>query len=172
VRITGLEGSTPDARALAAASEDAGPVEPKPVEEAVEAVARAEAATEARPETVRFTRETAYTAPAVDAYSLRLIAQRKLYDRGTLVQHSPSLAALAPGSGLLVHPTDLERLGLRGGDPVKVTSQRGTLTLEAHASTAVPRGAAAILVNQPGPDPADLIDATRPVTDIRIETVS
>jgi anaerobic selenocysteine-containing dehydrogenase len=103
---------------------------------------------------------------------LRLIAQRKLYDRGTLVQHSPSLAALAPGSGLLVHPTDLERLGLRGGDPVKVTSQRGTLTLEAHASTAVPRGAAAILVNQPGPDPADLIDATRPVTDIRIETVS
>jgi len=171
VRITGVEGSTPDARALAAVAEDAVPAEPKPVEEAVEAVARAEAATEARPDTVRFRRDTPYEAPAVDAYSLRLIAQRKLYDRGTLVQHSPSLAELAPGTSLLVHPTDLDRLGLRGGDPVKITSPRTTLTIDAQASTSVPRGAAALLVNQPGPDPADLIDASKAVTDIRIETV-
>jgi hypothetical protein len=43
--------------------------------------------------------------------------------------------------------------------------------VEAHASTAIPKGSAALTVNQPGPDPADLIDATTHVTDVRIETV-
>ena len=42
--------------------------------------------------------------PPVDAYSLRLVATRKLYDRGTLVQHSPSLAGLAAGTALRVQP--------------------------------------------------------------------
>src|SRR5690606_26644101 len=34
--------------------------------------------------------------PSLDAYSLRLVVNRKLYDRGTLVSNSPSLADLAP----------------------------------------------------------------------------
>ena len=36
--------------------------------------------------------------PAIDSYSLRLVVARKLYDAGTLVQQSPSLAPLAPGA--------------------------------------------------------------------------
>ena len=124
-----------------------------------------------RPDTARFTRGAAYESPAVDSYSLRLIAPRKLYDLGTLVQHARSIAELAPGSSLLVHPYDLDRLGVRDGGKVKVTSPRTTLTVDAHASTAVPKGSAALTVNQPGPDPADLIDATQHVTDVRIENV-
>jgi anaerobic selenocysteine-containing dehydrogenase len=72
---------------------------------------------------------------------------------------------------LLVHPYDLDRLGVSDGGQVKVTSPRTTLTVEAHASTTIPKGSVALTVNQPGPDPADLIDATRAVTDVRIETV-
>jgi predicted molibdopterin-dependent oxidoreductase YjgC len=188
VRITGIEGSTPDNAALAEAAEASdepgepgdSPVRPEgspdseqeaDAVEAVEAVARAEEETQARPATVTFTRGAPYESPALDSYSLRLIAHRKLYDLGTLVQHSPSIAALAPGSTLLIHPYDLDRLGLGDGGRVKVTSPRTTLTVEAHASTSIPRGAAALTVNQPGPDPADLIDATQDVTDVRIETV-
>jgi hypothetical protein len=43
--------------------------------------------------------------------------------------------------------------------------------VEAHASTAIPKGSAALAVNQPGPNPADLIDATQDITDLRIDTV-
>jgi predicted molibdopterin-dependent oxidoreductase YjgC len=124
-----------------------------------------------RPHTAQFSRNGAYESPALDSYSLRLIAHRRLYDLGTLVQHAPSIAALAPGSTLLVHPYDLDRLGVRDGGQVKVVSPRSTITVEAHASTVIPKGSVALTVNQPGPDPADLIDATQAVTDIRIESL-
>ena len=39
---------------------------------------------------------TTYEAPAVDAYSLRLVTYRKLFDLGTLVQSAPSLASPMP----------------------------------------------------------------------------
>jgi hypothetical protein len=35
----------------------------------------------------------------------------------------------------------------------------------------VPKGVAALLVNQPGADPAPLIDASSPVTEIRVESL-
>jgi anaerobic selenocysteine-containing dehydrogenase len=174
VQITGIEGTEPDNAALAEAaepSEDSDESADEPAPEAVEAVERAEEETSTRPPVVQFSRNGSYESPALDSYSLRLIAHRKLYDLGTLVQHAPSIAALAPGSTLLVHPYDLDRLGVRDGGRVKVTSPRTTLTIEAHASTAIPKGSAALTFNQPGADPADLIDATQPVTDVRIETV-
>jgi anaerobic selenocysteine-containing dehydrogenase len=160
----------PDARALSAAAEPSETTEERAAA-AAEAVERAAVATHARPNMARFARTAPYESPAVDAYSVRLIAHRKLYDLGTLVQHAPSLAGLAPGSELLVHPSDLDRLGVSDGGRVKVISSRSSLTVEAHASTAIPQGAAALTINQRGPDPFDLIDATQPVTDVRIETL-
>src|SRR5205807_7906335 len=103
--------------------------------------------------------------PAVDAYSLRLVAAHRLYDAGTLVQHSPSLAPLTPGTTVRVNPTDLERLGLGDGDQVRVTSSRSTFTLAAESDAGVPHGIAAISFDQPGSGAADLIDVTTPVTD-------
>jgi anaerobic selenocysteine-containing dehydrogenase len=170
VHITGIGGTEPDNAALAAAAEPSEHAD-EPVPEAVEAVERAAEAITTRPRVVQFSRNGAYESPALDSYSLRLIAQRKLYDLGTLVQHAPSIAALAPGSTLLVHPYDLDRLGVTDGGQVKVVSPRTTLTIDAHASTSMPKGSVALTVNQPGPDPADLIDAAQPVTDVRIETV-
>ena len=117
----------------------------------------------------------AEAAPAprpVDAYSLRLVTTRALYDAGVLVQHSPSLAQLAPATRFRANPHDLSRLGIRAGDLVRVTSSRAALVLEAAADAGVPRGSASVDFNQPGEGAADLIDATRPVTDVRVETVS
>jgi NADH-quinone oxidoreductase subunit G len=114
---------------------------------------------------------TGRSVPPVDGYSLRLVAVRKLYGDSTLVQHSPSLAPLATGGTVHVNPADLERLGVTAGDQVRVTSSRTALTLPTAADWGVPRGVAELAFDQPGPGAADLIDASAPVTDVRLETI-
>ncbi|HWI03783.1 MAG TPA: molybdopterin dinucleotide binding domain-containing protein, partial [Acidimicrobiales bacterium] len=110
-------------------------------------------------------------APPVDAYSLRLVAVRTLYDAGALVSHSPSLAALAEGPCLRANPADLGRMGVKTGDRVRVSSSRKSLVLDVAADPRVLRGSAVLAFNAPGAGAADLIDATLPVTDLRVETV-
>jgi len=111
-------------------------------------------------------------APTIDAYSLRLIADRQLYDRGTLAQHSPSMAALTSGPELRVNPYDLNRLGLADGATVSVTSARASLPMVVVTDPTLVRGTASLLFNRGDPSPAMLIDATAPVTDVRVETRS
>jgi len=111
-------------------------------------------------------------SPPLDAYSLRLVSGRKLYDAGVVVQHCPSLAHLTPGARLGVNPFDLDRLGLRTGDRAKATSARGSAVFEVQADEGVPRGSAALTFNQPGEATASsLIDVIQPVTEVRVETV-
>ncbi|MGI8810525.1 MAG: NADH-quinone oxidoreductase subunit NuoG [Acidimicrobiales bacterium] len=110
-------------------------------------------------------------APPVDAYSLRLVAVRSLYDAGALVARSPSLAALAAGPCLRVNPADLGRMGVKTGDRVRVSSSRTSLVLDVAADPHVLRGSAVLAFNAPGQGAADLIDAAQPVTDLRVETV-
>jgi NADH-quinone oxidoreductase subunit G len=180
VQITGVQGTQPDAMELARAAEGAesgsqptgGQAPEEAVDEAVaDATAPENASEPRRPEPISFVRGEPFEAPAVDSYSLRLIATRKLYDNGTLVQHSPSLSGLAPGSRLLVNPHDLDRLGVTDGSVVKITSSRATVDYAAHGSDAVASGTAVLAFNQPGADPAVLIDATEPATDIRVEVI-
>jgi NADH-quinone oxidoreductase subunit G len=108
--------------------------------------------------------------PAVDAYGLRLIASRTLYDKGTTVAASESLTGLANPARLRLNPADLARIGVEGGAPVAVSSPRGRFVLETVADPGVPVGSAAMFVNHDGADPADLIDVTAPVTTIKVET--
>jgi NADH-quinone oxidoreductase subunit G len=112
------------------------------------------------------------TVPAIDAYSLRLVSGRSLYDQGVTVQQSPALAHLATGTTLNANPYDLDRLGVTTGGQVRVTSSRASMVLTVCADAGVPRGSASITFNQPGEGAADLIDATAPVTDVRVETVN
>jgi len=124
----------------------------------------------ARPALLQFRAPAPTDLPAVDAYGLRLVATRTLYDRGTLVAHSPSLAKLAGQASVRMNPADLARLGLEGGARVDVASPRTTLTLEALADPGVPAGSIAMHVNHDGADPADLIDVTSPVTTVQVST--
>jgi predicted molibdopterin-dependent oxidoreductase YjgC len=127
------------------------------------------AAGAARPALLRFATSVPAAGPAPDAYSLRLVATRKLYDQGTATQHSPSLSGLGTDNCLRLHPHDFDRLGIEPGATVTITSAAGAIKLPAQPDTGVPKGSAAVLVNQPGPAVSTLIDASASVTDVRVE---
>jgi hypothetical protein len=170
-----------------ASSEPGAPAdsEPEPVGEAGEAAGPAgsdadpdgggEPEAPARPRLLRFGPAAGgLPVPPYDAYSLRLVATRSLWDNGTLLAHSPSLAALHPEQRLRVNPYDLDRLGVTTGGRVRVISARASATsmvLDVVADAGVPRGSAALVFGLPGNGPAELIEATAPVVDIRLETL-
>ncbi|MCB0991527.1 MAG: hypothetical protein KDB16_11145, partial [Acidimicrobiales bacterium] len=108
--------------------------------------------------------------PAVDGYSLRLVARRRLYDLATHTAMSPSMANMAQDAVLKLHPAELSGLGIDSGSRVNVTSSRGTTVLAISADSSVPRGVAFMGFNQPGVSAADLISSETTVTEIRIET--
>ena len=112
----------------------------------------------------------AFVPAPLDAYALRLIAGRKLYDDGTLVQQSPSLAPLVPGTVLRINGYDFARLGVAVGSRVRVKTPKGQAMVEIQVDDGVPRGAAAAYVNQPGLDVTALLDATARVTDLRVDS--
>jgi formylmethanofuran dehydrogenase subunit D len=112
---------------------------------------------------------TVIDPPSVDAYSLRLVVTRKLYDRGTLVRSSPALADLAEPATLKLNPHDFDQLGVAAGDDVRVTSNRGNVTVPTIPDAGVPRGIAHLHANLAGGRANVLIDGNAPVTDVRVE---
>ena len=111
--------------------------------------------------------------PPRDAYAFRLVVTRKMYDKGTLVQHSPHLAPLAAAPGTVpvrMNPADLERLGVEAGQRVKVSSSQASLIAQAEADPGVPKGTAAFALDQSAGATPQLIDARVLVTDVHVET--
>jgi NADH-quinone oxidoreductase subunit G len=111
------------------------------------------------------------TAAPRDAYALRLVVGRTLYDGGRLVSETPLLAALVPTAQLHVNPHDLAALGVESGTDVKITAARSTLTAPVVSDPAVPVGIASMTFPADGTGPALLIDVDAPVTDLRVETL-
>ncbi len=137
-----------------------------------QAVSDAQDLTAAAPDMYRWTpAPDGHAVPPRDAYALRLVAARKLYDKGDMVVRSPSIAALATAPILLVNPADRDRIGVRDGDDVRATTNRGSLVLELRGDATTAAGLAFLAFTQSGPGPADLIDATAAVTDLRVETL-
>ena len=104
-----------------------------------------------------------------DAYSLRLVATRSMYDLGTTLQHSASSAHLAPGTAVLLHPVDFAQLGVAPGARVNVSTPRASVRTVVQPDTGVPRGSAAMLFNQPDTDVRVLLEAGSVAIDIRVE---
>ena len=111
------------------------------------------------------------SAPDRNSYDFRAIVYRKLYDNAISTVKSPSLASLAPGASVTVHPLDRVRLGVEVGSKVKVTSSKASVLVTLHESDDVVRGTAWLPVNQTGADVRELIDARAAVTDVKIEKV-
>jgi NADH-quinone oxidoreductase subunit G len=109
--------------------------------------------------------------PARSGYDFRLVVSRTLYDAGVVAQMSPSLAPLAPGATLHLHPLDLERLGAEAGTPLQISTTRTSVVLDVEPDPAVPRGAAWVPFNQPGSAVSDLIDSDAAVVDVRVENL-
>ena len=103
-----------------------------------------------------------------DAYGLRLVASRSMYDTGVLVGHSPSLAGLAPGTRAALEPTDLARYGVAEGEVVDLIGPKGTVQVAVTAADGVAKGAVHLYVNQPNVDVCEIVDAALPVTEVRV----
>jgi len=129
-----------------------------------------------RPSLLTFAAAAAAGAPAPATArrggdALRLVVHRSLYDRGTVVAASPSLAPLAPDQVLTVNPAELARLGLDGAARVVVRSEHGELEVEVAGDAELPPGLAVLGANLAAANASAsvLVDATAAVTDVHLE---
>lgn len=111
------------------------------------------------------------TPVPIDAYALRLVTAKKMYDQGTLTANSHSLAGLLPGAQLRLHPADFDKLGVSDTAQVRVRSEVGSIVVSVTAETTVPRGRAVLLLNQPGDRATTLISTNSVATDVRVEVL-
>jgi NADH-quinone oxidoreductase subunit G len=109
------------------------------------------------------------TVPPVDGYGVRLVSGRKLYDLGTHVQFSPHLADLIQPMVLRVNPLTLGAMGI-DGETVKVRSSRGEVEVAVKADETIPRDVAIWPFNVDVNSPANHIDISQAVTNVRLET--
>ncbi len=108
--------------------------------------------------------------PGRDAYALRLVSGRPLYDNGATVRRSETIRHLGGDVELLVAAPDMQRLGVTNGTQVKVTGAHASLTVPVRAVRGIAPGTAQLVMA--GPDTASaLVDAGAPVTDVRVETI-
>ena len=105
--------------------------------------------------------------PKLDGYALRLVVTHELYDDGTLVQQSPSLANLGRQPCVRANHYDLDRLGLGTGGRVRVVSPRASFVADAVVDDGVPRGSVALAFNE---QTAGMLDVSQPVIDVKLET--
>ena len=106
----------------------------------------------------------------VDAYALRLVSARRMYDDGTIVQASPHLCGFAGAAELRVNSYDFNRLGVAAGQPVRVSSAVGAVEVGVASDDLVPRGVAVIDYNRSGADARNLFDLDAVSIDVRLES--
>ncbi len=107
-------------------------------------------------------------APAVDGYGLALVADRKLWDGGTMVQNSATLAHLPDQARLTMSPSDFEKLGVEEGDAVTIESGSSRAEISVGIDKGLPRGTARIPYRLPGFDIGELISTEQRITTIRV----
>ena len=100
---------------------------------------------------------TARPHPAPDAYALRLVAAKHLYDEGTMVMGSPALARLVSPAVLAVHPLDLEHFALDDGQVVAARSARGEVLTRVVADDTVVRGTVVVALHSRDENGVDLV---------------
>jgi predicted molibdopterin-dependent oxidoreductase YjgC len=112
-----------------------------------------------------------HVAPT-DSYSFRLVVGRTLYDGGTAVAMSEALTPLVTSAPLRVNPHDLDDLGITTGDLVRVRTARDSVVVPVAADPGLARKVVATELNVPFGEvtAGDLIDATSPVVELRLET--
>jgi formate dehydrogenase major subunit len=81
--------------------------------------------------------------PPDDEYPLVLITGRILehWHTGAMTRRATVLDEIEPVPTVAVNPDDVAALGLRDGEPARLTTRRGSIIAQTRADTAVPRGA-------------------------------
>ena len=117
--------------------------------------------------------------PLPDAYSLRLVVTRTIYDDGAAVQGAEALRVLSPSTVLRVNAHDLTRIGADSGAQVRLTSARGSELVSVVVDNAIPRGCVALQagtsVRSDATDSANLVswivDSAQVVNEVRMESL-
>jgi formate dehydrogenase (NADP+) alpha subunit len=80
--------------------------------------------------------------PTDDAYPFLLTTGRSYfhYHTGTMCRRTITLEREEPECTVEINPADAERIGVRRGDPVRVTTRRGSLEVKARVTNVVPEG--------------------------------
>ncbi|HET9690146.1 MAG TPA: NADH-quinone oxidoreductase subunit NuoG [Acidimicrobiales bacterium] len=102
---------------------------------------------------------------------LLLVSGRTMFDAGTQVAHSHSLAPLHPGAALRMSAYDATRRGLAAGATVRVESSRGLADLPLRIDDGVAPGTVAITFNLPGGHAGDLIDVRAASTAVTVRAL-
>ena len=84
----------------------------------------------------------------------------------------PALAPLAAGSTVSLNPWEFDRLGVASGGRAIVRTSSASVNVTVQSDPCVPRGVAAMIVNQAGGRVSDLVSADELVAEVRIETAS
>jgi NADH-quinone oxidoreductase subunit G len=113
------------------------------------------------------------TVALADAYSLRVVATKRLYDYGSLMSASPWLTGLVAEGVIGANPYDLDRLGATTGHEVRIVSSRGSFTRRVVADPMVTRGTLAVAARGNTEDEAQtlVIDAGVAVVEVRMESL-
>ena len=123
----------------------------------------------AAPQPLIFAAGARTAVPPVDAYALRLVASRSMYDNGTLLQHSHSSAGLSRPAVLRLNPFDFDRVGVAEGGRVKVTNGSRSIVVEAASDASLPKGTAALMAGAGNVAASALVDAADTVAEVRLE---
>ena len=146
----------------------------RPADDALTDRRRSPTGAPAQPEIHRWTPdETKPAVPARDAYALRLVTGRTLYDGGITVAASGSMSELIAEPVLLVHPQDRDRIGVEDGAEVQghlgPRLARAPGARRRRRSRRAPRTSRATCRTRPS---ATLVDPSAAVTDLRVESLS
>jgi len=109
--------------------------------------------------------------PPRDAYALRLVAGRRLYDGGRMTSEVPLLQRVLRPYALHINPHAASLLGFEAGAQVRVTSNRGSILATVEPDAGVPEGIGQLDFSADGAGAAELIDAAAAVNDVRVETL-
>ncbi len=108
--------------------------------------------------------------PPVSSYGFRLVVDRKLWDTGVMVQHSPSLADLASPAILRLNPADVHLMDLDDSDYIRVDQGDVEFDVRFMADEAVSPRTAWLPVGLPGFDIRQLLAAGRSITNVRLQS--
>jgi NADH-quinone oxidoreductase subunit G len=109
--------------------------------------------------------------PPRDAYALRLVVGRRLYDNGRMVSEAPVLERVRRPFPLRINPHAASLLGLEAGAQVRLTSNRGSIIATVDPDAGVPEGIGQLEFSADGAGVAELIAADATITDARVETL-
>jgi len=110
-------------------------------------------------------------APDTNGQGLLLVVDRKLWDQGTMVAESSSLAELAQPAAIRLAPEDVERLGLGAKGKATVSQGDDTHEIAFVADEKVRPGTAALAIRLPGFDARALISHGQPVSRISVRSM-